>query len=290
MANWRVLFDKNIWKHVAIIFSSIVVLLVITFALMQVYTLHGQGKPLPDFTGLTENQLQHLIKANDLRYNIIDSVHLDNVPKGVVVEQVPKPGEKVKKNRRLFFTINAWTEEQVIIPRVMDLSLRDARVLVESFGLTVGELIYIPSEFTNLVLGQHFNGKPVEPGIMVPRGTKIDLIVGRGLSNETTVVPNLIGMKLTEARRVTQSVYLNIGSVIYDQNVVTNTDSLKAFIWKQNPPSKKGFTKRLGASIDVWLTNDPSSIEPITIEDHIEDILKSESVREPKVTIEDELF
>ena len=95
MANWRVLFDKNIWKHVAIIFSSIVVLLVITFALMQVYTLHGQGKPLPDFTGLTENQLQHLIKANDLRYNIIDSVHLDNVPKGVVVEQVPKPGEKV---------------------------------------------------------------------------------------------------------------------------------------------------------------------------------------------------
>ncbi|HKL71078.1 MAG TPA: PASTA domain-containing protein [Marinilabiliaceae bacterium] len=290
MANWRVLIDKTIWKHVAIIFSSIVVLLIITFALMQVYTLHGQGKPVPDFTGLTEIQLQHLIKSNDLRYNIIDSVHLDNVPKGVVVEQVPKPGEKVKKNRRLFFTINAWTKEQVIIPRVIDLSLRDAKVLVESFGLTVGELIYIPSEFTNLVLGQHLNGKPVEPGVMVPRGTRIDLIVGRGLSNETTAVPHLIEMRLPEARRVTQSVYLNIGSTIYDQNIVTSTDSLKAFIWKQNPPSKKGFTRRLGASIDVWLTNDSSLIEPLTIKDHIEDIIKSEPTETQGPSIEDELF
>ncbi len=290
MANWRAFTDKTIWKHVAIIISSIIVLLIITFALMQVYTLHGQGKPVPDFTGLTETQLQHLIKSNNLRYNIIDSVHLDNVPKGVVVEQVPKPGEKVKKNRRLFFTINAWTKEQVIIPRVIDLSLRDAKVMVESFGLTVGELIYIPSEFTNLVLGQHLNGKPVEPGIMVPRGTRVDLIVGRGLSNETTAVPNLIEMKLPEARRVTQSVYLNIGSTIYDQSVVTSTDSLKAFIWKQNPPSKKGFTKRLGASIDVWLTNDSSLLKPITIEDHIEDILKLESTQTPKPSIEDELF
>lgn len=290
MANWRAFTDKTIWKHVAIIISSIIVLLIITFALMQVYTLHGQGKPVPDFTGLTETQLQHLIKSNNLRYNIIDSVHLDNVPKGVVVEQVPKPGEKVKKNRRLFFTINAWTKEQVIIPRVIDLSLRDAKVMVESFGLTVGELIYIPSEFTNLVLGQHLNGKPVEPGVMVPRGTRVDLIVGRGLSNETTAVPNLIEMKLPEARRVTQSVYLNIGSTIYDQSVVTSTDSLKAFIWKQNPPSKKGFTKRLGASIDVWLTNDSSLLKPITIEDHIEDILKLESTQTPKPSIEDELF
>lgn len=290
MANWRVLIDKTIWKHVAIIFSSIVVLLIITFSLMQVYTLHGQGKPVPDFTGLTETQLQHLIKSSDLRYNIIDSVHLDNVPKGVVVEQVPKPGEKVKKNRRLFFTINAWTKEQVIIPRVMDLSLRDAKVLVESFGLIVGELIYIPSEFTNLVLGQHLNGKPVEPGVMVPRGTKVDLIVGRGLSNETTAVPHLIGMRLAEARRVTQSIYLNIGSTIFDQNVETSTDSLKAFIWKQNPPSERGFTKRLGASIDVWLTNDSSLIEPTTIEDHIEEIIESEKTQSPQTSIEDELF
>ena len=290
MANWRILIDKTIWKHVAIIFGSIILLLVITFTLMQVYTLHGQGKPVPDFTGLTESQLQHLMKSNDLRYTIIDSVHLDNTPKGVVVEQVPKPGEKVKKNRNIFFTINAWSNEQVYIPRVIDLSLRDAKAMVESFRLTVGELIYIPSEYPNLVLGQHVNGKPVKDGEMVPRGTRVDLIIGRGLGNETTVVPNLIGMKLAEARRVTQSVYLNMGATIYDQDIMSNTDSLKAFVWKQNPPSKKGFTRRLGASIDVWLTNDSSLLEPITIEDHIEDVLQSEPSQGNNISIEDELF
>lgn len=290
MAKWKVLIDKTIWKHIAIIIASIIVLLIITFSLMQAYTLHGQGKPVPDFIGLTEMQLQHLIKSNNLQYTIIDSVHLDNMPKGAVVEQVPKPGQLVKRNRKLFFTINAWTQEQVLIPSVVDYSLRDAKVMIEAFGLTVGELIYIPSEFTNLVLGQHLNGKPVTIGETVPRGTPIDLLVGRGLSNETTAVPHLIGMRLTEARRVTQSVYLNIGSTIYDKDVATNTDSLKAFIWKQNPPSKKGFSRRLGASIDVWLTNDSTLIETEFSESFNENDFEVESTSTPNTSIEDELF
>ncbi|MGQ1946149.1 PASTA domain-containing protein [Geofilum sp. OHC36d9] len=291
MFHWKNLIDKTIWKHIAIITSSGFLLLIVIFIFLQIYTRHGQGNAVPDFTGLTETQFQHLVHSNHLRYTIIDSVHLSNTPKGIVVEQVPRAGEKVKQNRRMFFTINAWSEEKVTVPDVLDYSLREAKVLVESYGLVVGDLIYIPSEFTNLVLGQHVNGKPVSPGTLLPRGTSIDLLVGRGLSNETTAVPHLVGMKLPEARHTAQSVYLNIGSTIYDSTIVTGTDTLKAFIWQQNPPSHKGFVQRLGASIDVWLTTDSTLMEADEPEIPTELIPDNAMPNTPPSTsIEDELF
>ncbi len=286
--NWKIFIDKKIWKHIGIITISLIVLLIITFMLFGVYTQHGKSKPVPDFTGLTEVQLQHLIKSNNLRYSIIDSVHIDNLPKGVVIEQEPKAGENVKKNRKLFFTINAWSEELVAIPRVIDLSLRDAKVLIESFGLTVGNLIYIPSEYTNLVLGQHYQGKPVEPGTTVSKKSKIDLLIGQGLSRETTAVPNLIGLKLSEAKRITQSVYLNVGATIYDDSVISHNDSINAIIWKQNPHSHRGTTRRLGASIDIWLTNDQDIIN--SSEEGNEKSWQEREESQQSVTIDDELF
>ncbi len=258
MSGWKIILNKSLWKHLGIIGGMGIILLIFTFLFLNIYTNHGQGSPLPDFTGFNETHVQQILKSRKLRYTIIDSVHIDNTPKGVVVEQFPQPGEIVKKNRLIFLTINAWTEEQVSVPNLTDYSLRNATVMLESFGLVTGELVYIPSEYANLVLGQHFKGKPIQPGTLVPKGTAIDLLIGRGLSNETTAVPNLRGLDLANARKVAQNLYLNIGATIFSNEIVSNQDSAKAFIWKQNPPAGSGFFLHLGASIDVWLTTDES--------------------------------
>ena len=260
MTRWKILLNKALWKHFGILIGIAILLLILAFTFLNVYTHHGQGRPIPDFTGLTELQLQDLIKSQQLHYTIIDSIHTDNVPPGAVVEQVPKAGQLAKKNRLVFFTINAWTEEKVAVPNLADYSLRNARAILESFGLTAGELVYIPSEYTNLVLGQHLNGKPVEPGTLVAKGTAIDLLIGRGLSAETTSIPSLIGLDLLNARKMAQGVYLNIGATIYDEAIITQEDSLKAFVWKQNPPAEPGYMLNLGASIDVWLSTDEARL------------------------------
>jgi len=263
MSQWKKLLNNPIWKHVGIIAGSSALLIIVVFLFLKIYTLHGQGSPVPDFTGLTEQQLQHLIKSKKLRYTIIDSTYIDNLPKGIVIDQTPRAGEKVKKNRNIFFTINAFGEEKVMVPELTSNSLRNAQETLESYGLKVGELIYIPSEYANYVLGQHYKGKPIDPGTMIKKGTSIDLLVGRG-SNETTSVPNLIGMKLSEAKRVAQSVYLNLGAIVYADTIETAIDSLNAFIWRQSPPPKKGYVLNLGSSIDVWLSTD-YSLHPDTI-------------------------
>lgn len=294
MPQWKNIFKNSVWKHLGIVVGASILFLIAVFLFLKIYTQHGQGKPVPDFTGLTEQQLQHLILSNDLRYTIIDSVHTDFAPRGVVLEQTPKAGEKVKKNRRIFFTINSWTDEQIIVPNLRDNSLRNAQVMLESYGLNLGNLIYIPSEFTNMVLGQHFEGKPVEPGTLVRKGSSIDLLVGRGLSNETTAVPQLTGMTLDAARKAAQNVYLNLGATIYADTIATAMDSLKAFVWRQSPPASEGFVLNLGASIDVWLTTDtefhPDTLKKREAEQALLEQETPEAVEETGSAFEEELF
>ncbi len=258
----KTITSKPFLTHLAIVLGSGLLLIVLAFVAINLYTLHGEGHSVPDFTGLTEQQLSHLAEQKQLRYAIIDSVHIDDMPRGVVVEQEPHAGELVKRNRNIFLTINAWSPEKVQVPNLVDYSIRNARVMLESFGLTVGDLIFVPSEYTNLVLGQHLNGKPVQPGTQVVKGTRIDLLVGQGLSSQMTAVPNLKGLSLEDAKEESQRVSLNIGAAIYDSTVVTGPDTLAAFVWRQSPAASPGNQLNLGASIDIWLTTDSALIMP----------------------------
>ncbi|WP_010663532.1 PASTA domain-containing protein [Marinilabilia salmonicolor] len=264
MSFFKTIFNKTFARHLGIVIISGLLLILLTFLGLKLYTRHGKGFEAPDFKGLTEQQLKHLIQENELRYAIIDSAHIADLPPGVVIEQTPNAGSMVKKNRNIFFTINSWTPEKVQVPDVIDYSIRNARVMLESFGLEVGDLIYVPSEYTNLVLGQHYKGKPVEAGTPLERGAVIDLIVGQGLSNRTTAVPDLKGLIYGEAKQISQDLSLNIGATIYDSTVVSKEDTLNAFVWKQRPSGDGDSRLRLGSSIDIWLSVDSSLIMPDT--------------------------
>ena len=282
MSVLKFFISKKFFAHIGLAFATLAILLIITFTGISIYTNHGESFATPDFSGLTEQQFIDLIQQKSLRYKIIDSVHVDDLTPGVVVEQTPKPGNFVKENRTIFFTINAYTAEQVPMPQLAEISLRNAQVTLESYGLRVGQLIYIPSEYTQLVLGQHYKGKPIEPGTLIAKGSSIDLLVGQGLSNKKTEIPDLQGLTLEEALTLCQSNSLNIDVTIYDDTIATQEDSLRAFIWKQLPEANMGKKLRLGSSLDIWLTIDSLKILPDTlaIDSLSTDILVPEPIQE----------
>lgn len=265
MSFLKFLISKVFFKHLAMALGLLTLVLISTFIGLNIYTHHGEAYEVPDFSGLTEAQFQEIIEQKEFRYNIIDSVHFDDILPGAVVEQIPHPGAMVKKNRTIHFTINALTPEQVQVPNLVDYSLRNAKVILESYGLKTGELIYVPSEYTNLVLGQHYEGKAISPGTYVQKGSVIDLLIGQGLSKEKTNIPDLTGLSIDEARFACQSASLNIGAYMYDETVLTAEDSLFAFIWKQHPEPLEGSRLQLGSSIDVWLSMDSAKIMPDTL-------------------------
>jgi beta-lactam-binding protein with PASTA domain len=224
---------------------------------MNFYTRHGQARPVPDFYGLTIEQTARLAKKERLRYQIIDSVYTAVVPAGCVAEQNPKPGFKVKKGRNIILTINAFSPEMVVVPNLIDLPIRQAKDLIESSGLKMGEEpIYKPDLSINMVIEQLHNGRPIAEGATLQKGSVIDLVLGKGLSNERTSIPYLTGMTLDPARNKILVSSLSMGTYIYDNSIVNAKDSLRAFVYKQVPEYREDGTLQLGSAIYLWLTID----------------------------------
>jgi len=249
-------FLKNLGFAVIIVVGIVIVLLI----WMNFYTRHGQARPVPDFYGLSIEETVRLAKKNKLRFQVVDSVYTTVVPRGCVAEQNPKPGFKVKKWRNIILTINAFKPEMVAVPNLVDLPIRQAKALIESSGLKLGETRFKPDQSINMVIEQLYNGKKISEGDSIQKGSVVDLILGKGLSNQRTSVPYLIGMNLEPAKNKILFASLSLGTYVYDNSIETGRDTLNAFVYKQNPEYRDDASLQLGSAIYLWLTVDSAKL------------------------------
>ena len=270
-------FFKNLGFAALLIAGMIMILMI----WLNLYTRHGQARPVPSFTGLTMEQTAKLAKRSKLRYQVIDSVYTSIVPRGCVAEQNPEAGFKVKKWRNVVLTINAFNPEMVSMPDLVDLPIRQAIALIASSGLQMGELKYRPDLSIDVVIEQHYNGRKINRGDSLQKGSVIDLVLGKGLSNTRTPVPDLIGMALEAARNKILTSSLNLGTYIYDNSIRTGKDSADAFVYKQNPEYRDDANLQLGSAVYLWLTVDtaklPTIVNPGSDEDSTQVVEASDS-------------
>lgn len=250
------LLSKVFVKHLALAVALVVGMIMILLIWLNIYTRHGQARPVPDFYGLTLEQTAKLAKKNKLKYQVIDSVYTTVVPSGCVAEQNPVSGFKVKKRRNILLTINAFNPEMVGVPNLVGLPKRQAVAMIQSAGLEAGELRYIPDLSVDFVIKQLHNGKEVAEGNSIQKGSVIDLVLGKGLSNQRTPVPDLMGLKLEAAKNTILGASLNLAAFIYDTTISTGDDTLNAFVFKQIPEYKETATLQLGSGIYLWFTVD----------------------------------
>lgn len=255
-------FLKNLFY--AIVFFVFIVLG--TLLWLHLYTHHGMARPVPDFTGKTLEEIENTAREHKLRYKIVDSVYTNAVDKGSVYEQNPKSGFKVKKWRTVFLTLNAFNPEMVKMPNLVGFTYRQAKAILETTGLKIGMLSYVPDIAINNVLEQKFKGEAIEEDELIEKGSSIDLILGKGPSNETTLAPNLISFTMEVARQKILNVSLNLGAFIFDETVKDQEDSLNAFVWKQNPEFNVKNPVQLGSPVYIWLTTDSAKLpQPDTL-------------------------
>jgi eukaryotic-like serine/threonine-protein kinase len=269
-------FLKNLGYAIIIFVGALMILLI----WMSFYTRHGQARPVPNFVGLTLDQTAKLAKKSKLRYQIIDSIYTIVVPRGCIAEQNPKPGFKVKKWRDIILTINAFHPEMVAMPNLVDLPKRQAILLAESSGLEIGLLKYRPDLSIDVVIDQEYNGRKIHEKDSIQKGSVIDLVLGKGLSNQRTSIPYLLRMKLETAKNKILGSSLNLGTFVYDNSIKRGIDTVNAFVYKQNPEYLKDATLQLGSSIYLWLTVDSARMKAdstIIIRDTIPAVPDSEN-------------
>ena len=235
----------------------VVVLLFITMGRIKSYTHHGISYTVPSFSGLTFEAAEELAEASSLKIEIMDSVYNKFSEPGTVIDQEPKSGKQVKEDRLIYLTMNALEPEKVKLPRITDISFRQAQVLLDNCGLTIDSITYEPSEYNDLVLRVEQNSEDVGEGDMLVKGSLVVLVVGQSKGNLETSIPDLHGLFLEEAHQALTNARLNLGVIIYDRSITTENDSLNARIWKQMPDNKITSRVYLGSSVDIWLSVDP---------------------------------
>lgn len=252
-----------------ILVMCLITLFIITIAYLSlgIYTDHGETVTVPDLKGLTYEQLENFAQSRDFRFTVLDSTFVKGMPPRAIVDQNPKPNEKVKQNRRIYLTLNSLSAPLVKLPDLTSSSQRNAQSLLESVGLEVGNITNKPSQFKNLILEVSFMGKPVVPGEEVAKGSKIDLVVGNGFGSTEMDVPDLIGLSLLEAKVAIKGYNLNVGMILPDPGVKEDDN---AVVYKQNP--EPGTPISQGQPIELFIQNGagvppPSNTPPTPIDE-----------------------
>lgn len=219
------------------------------------YTHHNQAILVPDVTTLSLDEATAALQARQLRFEVVDSIHDSSQPAGVVLEQRPLAQAKVKVNRIVFLTINAQEEKYLPVPFVKDFSQRQATATLEAVGFTVGNIIFVPSEYRNLVLDIQYQGTSIQAGTTLPVGTRLDLVVGHGRSTDQIRIPDFIGKKMDSVFLIAHSYSVNIGKVNYDVTPANDKESAKYFVYRQEPAA--GTFYPVGKRIDLWMSRNP---------------------------------
>ena len=237
-----------------------IIFIALTQLILNWSTRHGQAYSVPDFNGLTLEEAKASAREANLKLEVNDSLYLPARTGGIILEQNPSPGAKVKSGRRVFLTINAFNPKMARIPYVTGYSLRQAKNNLEVAGFEIEKLVYKDDIATNNVLEQQYKGRTVtgNSSIDAPAGSGVTLIVGRGNDGNSTVkVPKVTGFTLKDAKSRLWEVGLNVGKINYDDGV-TEINLHQARVSTQS--LGVGSSQSLGASVDLRLSLDEEAI------------------------------
>jgi len=262
---WLFVSSRIFIKNLLLAIFSVSLLLILTFAFLKLYTRHGDSISLQDYSGLTLDKAKEQLKAQKLKFEVIDSSTYDaDLAPQTIVMQDPIAGSRVKEKRTIYFSVNASKPPLVTIPNsIWGLDMKLAEVTLKSKGLFIDEenIQFREDKAENTVLEVIYGGERlIKPRrdkdlIKVPKGTKLGLVVAERGGGQVEV-PKLVCYTYDEVKFKLSSSRLNIGVILTDETV---RDTASAYVYKQIPSYSEGGYIRLGEQVDIWLTQEAPS-------------------------------
>lgn len=171
--------SKRFFVHLGLSLFAIALLLFLTLKWLSSYTAHNEFVVVPDFKGQSILKLNEFIADKQVNYLIIDSIYDPSEKKGIVLRQEPEPESKVKHNRIIYLYVTGMQSPQMLMPKLVDRSERQARLIIETYGLKLGKITEQSADCNGCVLAQSSGGKEISEGALVKKGSIINLVIGR---------------------------------------------------------------------------------------------------------------
>ena len=191
--------------------SIVLLILLFNSVIMPLYVKHTNLVKVPNVVGLNFMEGKKVIedaglevKQGDLRYD-------ETKPIGLILDQNP-PAEQFVKNGRRIYLIVCGGEQLVEVPRLIGKTVRDAKFTLEQRNLKIGQEV---KKFSNEYPEDIVISQIIQPGSKVMKSTKVDLIISNGPQVGDIMIPDLVGKKLEDARKLIVDKKLKIGKVTY---------------------------------------------------------------------------
>ncbi|MGJ1203293.1 PASTA domain-containing protein [Sphingobacterium lactis] len=240
----------------------IVVLFIVVYLGLKMYTKHGDSQEVPLLKGLHVSEALDIIDRAGLEVEI-DSIYQMDAKPGLVIDQDPDPKAHVKSGRTIYLTIITQSAPEIAFPDIVDKTYIEASAILKNHSLKIADTVYMNDIARDVVLDVKFAGQPIRQGRMVPKGSKISLVLGNGRGDSEVNIPNLVGFNIDEAKFALAGLGLVLGSVDFDG---TTTDSLGSVVVKQSPDTAAKIIS-IGSAIHVTLGKQapaPVTPEPTT--------------------------
>ena len=172
---------KRILLHIGLMIIVAVAIGWLAMLWLDVWTRHDSTISVPSVKSMTFDNAARMLADEGLVAVLTDSVYDKSTRPGSVIEQNPKVGTVVKEGREVYLTINAFSPKMVTLPTLTDISVRQAKSILE--GLEIKNVVEkrVPSDFQDLVLGVYYKGRRLSPGARVPVNARIEIEVGEGV-------------------------------------------------------------------------------------------------------------
>lgn len=206
-------------KKILIIFGALVLLSVLfNYMIMPWYVKHASLVKVPNVVGLQFNEAKKVLENSGLDVKQGDVRYDETKPVGLVMEQNPAVDQMVKNGRRIYLTV-CGGEQLVEVPKLVGRTLRDAKFSLEQRNLQIGDIV---KKFSNEYTEDVVVSQIVQPGSKVKKLTKVDLIVSNGQQIGDIIIPDVIGKKLDEAKKILEDKKLKVGKITYQASDLTS--------------------------------------------------------------------
>jgi len=248
---------KGVLVHLGIIITiGISLILFFFYIYLPSNTNHGETITVPNVTGMHIDDLEDFLVKRNLRYAVNDSAYTSEAAPLTIVNQFPSPGKQVKEDRVIYISLNRVNPPTTRMPNLVEGSLKNAEAVLRSYELERGKILWEPDPAFNAVLEQRYQGKPIEAGLLIPKGSVIDLVIGDGRGKVTWRLDDLRGNNINDAKIYLLGAGLEMGEVTYDVDSMDRS----GVVIKHIPAP--GRTVRLGQQVDIWIGS-PDSLKSI---------------------------
>lgn len=255
--------------NLLVVILVVLLLIFLFFSLLGIITKHNETTKVPSVAGRSFEEAKKILETAGLEAAIQDSVYADTARPMQVLRQSPDVDAIVKEGRTIYLTVNRLVPPQVEMPDLRGFSIKSAELYLQSLGLKMGEVSYVPDIARNAVKEQLFNDQPVTPGTKINVGSIIALVVGNGVGNEEMEVPDIVGLTVEQAKTILSGSNIELGAVIALDAV---SDTASSFVAQQKPDLYSTLSSgevvknkiRPGQIMDIWISSKPVARDTTT--------------------------